>query len=166
VRSGNDAWKGAHAKTCDAIERHAFHTLNQFVAPLVRGGMGSSRLLPAGLTVLETTGRISGKKHQTPLLALSLGDSLLVSTWRGRGSQWLDNVAKEPNVRYWLDGQAYPARATLVAPGGAPDVDDLGASGQLLAAHLSPLVAAGWRFAVLRDSARTRGIGRPKRALR
>lgn len=110
------------------IESGGFRVLNSLTKPCIRLGFGSSSLLPAGLTVLETTGRVSGKKHETALQALFFQGGAMVGTYRGGRSDWLRNVRKEPSVRYWVDGRAREALAEFY-PG-----------------------LAGWAIVVLRDS--------------
>ena len=53
------------AKKRDSIEREFFRTLNRVVEPLVRAGVGSPRIVPGGLIVLETAGRKSGRRVRT-----------------------------------------------------------------------------------------------------
>ena len=94
----------------DSIERDFFRTLNRVVEPLVRAGVGSPRVVPGGLIVLETRGRKSGRLSRTPLAATRFGGYVLVATVRGNRSQWVLNLAAEPRARYWVGGQARLAR--------------------------------------------------------
>jgi deazaflavin-dependent oxidoreductase (nitroreductase family) len=101
--------------------------LNARVESRVRSGFGSPGLLPAGLIVLETTGRRSGQAHRTPLLAtMAPGGFLWISTVLGRRANWLRNAYARPDVRYWLGGCAREGRALVSAAGYAiPDLDEL-----------------------------------------
>ena len=110
-----------------ALVTDLFRSVNALVEPLVRAGVGSPGLWPAGAIVLETTGRVTGRTVSVPLLASVVGDLVVVSTVRSR-SQWLRNVAANPQVRYWLLGRPRAATATVVAQGldtsSAPGVPD------------------------------------------
>jgi len=98
------------------MQTDLFRTLNQFVEPLVRAGVGSPGPWPTGVIVLETRGRKSGRTLSVPLLATLIGDLVLVGTLR-RPSQWVSNIAHTPHVRYWMNGRAREATALVVAPG-------------------------------------------------
>lgn len=104
-----------------------FQRLNARVEPRVRSGFASPGLLPAGLIVLETTGRRSGTTYRTPLLATLAPDGYLwVSTVLGRRADWLRNARANPEVRYWLQGRAREGRALVSAPGlPMPDLSEL-----------------------------------------
>ncbi|MEX1193691.1 MAG: nitroreductase/quinone reductase family protein [Dehalococcoidia bacterium] len=104
-----------------------FRRLNARVEPRVRSGFASPGLLPAGLIVLETTGRRSGQTYRTPLLAtLGPAGCLWISTVLGRRADWLSNAHANPDVRYWLRGRAREGHALVSAPGYAmPDLGDL-----------------------------------------
>ena len=98
------------------LESEFYRGLNQFVEPLVRAGVGSPILSPTGAIVLETIGRRSGRLYKVPLLATRIHDLLLVSTVRRR-SQWLKNLAANPDTRYWMGGRAHEATAFVIAAG-------------------------------------------------
>jgi deazaflavin-dependent oxidoreductase (nitroreductase family) len=89
-----------------------FRALNRVVQPLAKRGVGSPWPLGAGLVVLETTGRTSRLPREVPLVGARVGDTVVVSTVRGR-SQWLRNVEADPAVHVWLDGSRRPATATV-----------------------------------------------------
>jgi hypothetical protein len=127
-----------------------FSSLNRVVEPLVRAGVGSPGLWPVGAIVLETTGRVTGRPVSVPLLAALVGDLVLVSTVRP-GSQWLRNVAANPDVRYWLLGRRRAASATVVGQEfGDPAPADAPARVRWLAAALRPWAdATPASFAVL-----------------
>jgi hypothetical protein len=131
-------------------ETSFFRTLNQFVEPLVRVGVGSPGLLPTGVVILETVGRKSLRRFNVPLLATVLGDLVLVSTVRSR-AQWIRNVAAEPRVRYWMLGRPREATAVVVAPG-LETVDTPGTAQRVrcLASMLRPWSSTlGMSFAIL-----------------
>lgn len=99
-----------------SLEREFFRRLNSVVEPAVRFGIGSPRLLPAGLVVLESTGFKSGQKRRTPLVSVKFLDHLIVMTARGDRSFWVKNLRKQPRVRYWRGGRERQARAFVLAP--------------------------------------------------
>ena len=133
-----------------SLEREVFRKLNAVVEPAVRHGIGSPRLAPAGLIVLESTGFKTGAKRRTPLAALKLGDRILVMTARGERSFWVRNLRKQPRVRYWRGGRERQARAFVMAPGKPfRRPKSLPAPLQAIAARLNPLTKRGWAFAIL-----------------
>lgn len=95
--------------------------------PRVRAGLGWPPLVPAGLILLETKGRKTGKAHTTPLLASRWpGGHLWVTTVLGARSDWLRNAEANPAVRYWLGGQVHEGQAIVAVPGHpAPDLGEL-----------------------------------------
>jgi len=135
-----------------------FAALNSVVEPGVRKGWGSPWLLqPAGLVVVETVTRRSGRRVRVPLAALRVGDSMVVSTVRSRQSQWIRNLAANPEVRYWLGGKPREARAVVYpAGGGKPHAarrpgtaTTVSAAVRALLAALTPYRRAGLAVAVL-----------------
>jgi len=117
----------------------------------VRAGCFSPNLFaPTGLIVLETTGRRSGKTHQTPVFAMLMDGHLIVRTFRGERSAWFQNLRANPKVAYWSGGQKIPARAEVHAPGEECQTAGLppGAALGILAAAMGVRML-GWRFAVL-----------------
>jgi deazaflavin-dependent oxidoreductase (nitroreductase family) len=133
-----------------SLEREFFRKLNAVVEPAVRFGVGSPRLAPAGLIVLESTGFKSGQKRRTPLTAVKLGPYVIVSTVRGERSFWVKNLRKRPRVRYWRGGREHEARAFVLAPGKPyrrpASLPPLMA---LLARRLHRLTRRGWAIAIL-----------------
>ena len=100
----------------ERLEAEFFRGLNQFVEPLVRAGLGAPVLFPAGAIVIETQGRKTGRRLEVPLLAALVGDLVVVSTVRRR-SNWVKNLAANPEVRYWLGGREREATAFAIGPG-------------------------------------------------
>ena len=107
-----------HASTTPAGgEQGLFRTLNCFVEPAVRAGLGGSLAGP-GAFVVETTGRRSGLPRRVPLLGTRVGDTIVVSTIRD-DSQWIRNLEHHPFADVWVAGRPRPATATVVRLPGA-----------------------------------------------
>jgi deazaflavin-dependent oxidoreductase (nitroreductase family) len=139
-----------------SVETQFFKMLNQLVEPHVRAGWGSPRLVPGGLVVLETTGRRTGRRLRVPLAAIEFQKHVVVSTFRGNRSQWVRNVAANPNVRYWLRGRARKATGFVIsAREDAPSERELPAGARWLSRFLIPYTFAGWAFAVLMPRSRS-----------
>ena len=98
-----------------SVEKKLFRTLNSYLEPLIRTGVGSPGLSPVGAVVLETSGRKSGRTYKTPILASEFADLLLVSTVRS-GSQWIKNLAATPQTQVWIRGQTVPVTAYVIGP--------------------------------------------------
>jgi len=96
----------------DNPQQAIFRRLNRVVKPLVKTGLGS--LLPIGLgaVVLESTGRISGKPREVPVLGFRMGDRVVVSTVRSN-SQWLKNLEADDQAAIWWGGKRLDATATV-----------------------------------------------------
>ncbi len=129
------------------LERELFRRINSIVEPAVRRGIGSSRLAPASLIVLETRGFKTGKQRRTPLWSLGLGRYRLVSTVRGDRSFWVKNLQKEPNVTYYLGGKQRRSEALVFAPEQSETHPPRALRG--LAQCLTALTRNGWAFALL-----------------
>jgi len=138
------------------LEREFFRRLNTVVEPAVRRGLGSPRILPGGLIVLETTGFKTGLKRSTPLLATRLGEYVFVSTFRADRSFWIRNLREHPRISYYLGGRKRAARAFVVMagkqyrrpkslPGPIGSITDI----------LAGFTGSGWGFAVLMPERRT-----------
>lgn len=103
------------AQTLFDIPKEFFNGFNRIAEPLIRAGLGNPLFWPTGTIVVETTGRKSGSKINVPLLATRIGEMVVFSTVR-RNSQWLKNIAANPEVRYWLAGQPREAKASVITP--------------------------------------------------
>jgi len=97
------------------FETNFFSGLNQFVEPLVRVGLGGPLLFPAGAIVIETRGRKTGRLSSIPLMAAIVGDLVVVSTLRGR-SNWMKNLAANPEIRFWINGRERAATCFTIGP--------------------------------------------------
>ncbi len=105
------------ATSLSRLEADFFSGLNSVVEPYLRAGFGTPGFCANGIVLIETTGRKTGRIINVPLMAMSVGDVVIVSTVRARRSQWIRNVAANPEVRLWLRGRAHEARAFVIGDG-------------------------------------------------
>jgi hypothetical protein len=94
------------------LQRDVFRTMNRFVKPLVKAGLGSPLPIGLGAVVLETTGRVSGEPREVPVLGLRFGDRIMVSTVRER-SQWVKNLEADNRAAVWFCGGKHSATANV-----------------------------------------------------
>lgn len=94
------------------VSQAVFRTLNRFVKPLVKAGLGSPLPIGLGAVVLESTGRISGEPREVPVLGFRVGKRVMVSTVRS-SSQWVKNLEANDEAAVWYGGKRRPATATV-----------------------------------------------------
>jgi hypothetical protein len=78
--------------------------VNQVVEPIARLGVASQLPIGLALVAVETVGRRTHRVRTVPLLALRVGNRVIVGTVRNR-SQWFANVDATRVARVWLGGQ-------------------------------------------------------------
>lgn len=122
-------------QTLENFQTQFFKELNRFAVPLVRAGFGNPLFWPTGAIVVETTGRKSGQKVNIPVLATRIGSVVVFSTVR-RNSQWLKNLAANPEVRYWLAGKPHDASAFVITSDEKPLLGNLPPQAECLAQFL------------------------------
>jgi deazaflavin-dependent oxidoreductase (nitroreductase family) len=150
-----------------SIEVEFFRFLNRWVEPQIRAGLGSPRLAPGGLIVLETKGRKTGRRARIPLVATRIQGHVLVATYRGARSQWPKNLAANPETRFWMGGKPRPATAFLLTGSRRPrPLPKLPALLRAVVAFLMPYTRAGWVFAILTPRRARRREGPDARASR
>ncbi|MEN8160029.1 MAG: nitroreductase/quinone reductase family protein [Myxococcota bacterium] len=133
-----------------SAEVEFFRFVNRWVEPQIRAGLGSPRMVPGGLIVLETRGRKTGRRSRIPLVATRIQGHVLVGTFRGRRSQWAKNLAAKPETRFWIGGKPRPTTAYVIASSRTPQpLPKLPPLLRAVTALLVPYTLAGWTFAVL-----------------
>jgi deazaflavin-dependent oxidoreductase (nitroreductase family) len=110
----------AAGKRKGGIEVEFFRFLNRWLEPQIRAGLGSPRLAPGGLIVLETRGRKTGRRVRVPLVATRIQGHVLIATFRSGRSQWAKNLAASPETRFWLGGKPRPAEAYVLTANRRP----------------------------------------------
>ncbi|QLI99868.1 nitroreductase family deazaflavin-dependent oxidoreductase [Streptomyces sp. NEAU-sy36] len=65
-------------------------------------------------TLLETTGRVSGKPRRTPVGGRRVGGSFWLVSEYGYGSQYVRNIQADPRVRVRVGGRWYRGVARLL----------------------------------------------------
>jgi deazaflavin-dependent oxidoreductase (nitroreductase family) len=133
-----------------SIEVEFFRFLNRWLEPQIRAGLGSPRLAPGGLIVLETRGRKTGRRTRVPLVATRIQGHVLIATFRGARSQWAKNLSASPETRFWMGGRLRPADAYVLTARHRPrPLPKLPALLRLVVVFLTPYTHAGWSFAIL-----------------
>lgn len=104
--------QNALSDTRSAAERYVFRALNAVVIPALDAGIGNPLPLGVGPVVVDTVGRVSGKKRRVPLLSVRVGDSIYVSTVRS-SSNWFANLEATPTADVRLHGTDRTVTATV-----------------------------------------------------
>lgn len=133
------------------MESEFFRALNSLVEPAAKAGFFSPDRWPAGVIVLETTGRRTGNARSIPVMAIVIDGHAIIGTARGERSDWFRNLQASPDTRYWLGGELHEGRAMTFAPGQEqPSTEALPALVQDAVCGMLPAVEAlGCRFVVL-----------------
>ncbi|MDW3179268.1 MAG: nitroreductase/quinone reductase family protein [Acidimicrobiia bacterium] len=92
--------------------KELFRTINRFVKPAVKAGLGSPLPVGLGAVVLESTGRKSGLAREVPVLGFRVGKKVYISTVRER-SQWLKNLEASDKAGVWYCGSRKDATACV-----------------------------------------------------
>jgi hypothetical protein len=94
------------------VTQELFRSLNRFVKPVVKAGLGSPLPIGLGAVVVESTGRKSGVVREVPVLGLRLGSKVFVTTVRDN-SQWMKNLEASDEAGVWYCGERHGARASV-----------------------------------------------------
>jgi hypothetical protein len=100
------------SKASNDISKAVFRRVNRLVKPLVKAGLGSPLPVGLGAVVLESTGRVSGKPREVPVLGFRVGNRVVVSTIRS-GSQWVKNLEADDQAAVWFCGKRRDAIASV-----------------------------------------------------
>lgn len=87
-------------------------------------------LAPRHFALLETTGRKSGRRRQTPVGGARLGSAFWIVAVHGRDCAYVKNLTAEPAVRVKVRRTWHAGRAVVV-----PDDDALARHHQIVAAN-------------------------------
>jgi len=132
------------------LEAEIYRRVNSVLEPAIRRGLGAPLLTPAGLVVVEMTGRRSGEPRRVPLAALRFGAYLMIGTVRGESSLWVRNLAANGAVRVWLAARARAMRAFVLRPGASTRMPRaLPPALRPIWRALAPLPERGFAFALL-----------------
>ena len=93
-------------------KKQVFDRVNKVVAPLARSGLAAPLPVGPGLVMLRTAGRVTGRRHEVPLLSVRLGHLVMVGTVRPT-SHWFKNLSVDPAPEVWVDGKVRPAEAKV-----------------------------------------------------
>ncbi|MEO7712522.1 MAG: nitroreductase/quinone reductase family protein [Gemmatimonadaceae bacterium] len=139
-----------YVQSAPNLERDFYRTLNAALEPWLLAGAGSPGLLPVGIVLIETTGRLSDQPRRSPVAAQLIEGHLIVSTVRGSRSQWMRNLQAAPAVRAWISGEPRDFSATFWQPAQPMDVPlSFPDSVRAVLSAVLPLTALGLTVAVL-----------------
>jgi len=86
--------------------RHYFKYLNKFMIWMWRLGLGGMmNIWPdvfGRIMIITHTGRISGRRYQTPVNFTIIGDDIYCTAGFGKDSDWFRNLLADPQVEVWL----------------------------------------------------------------
>jgi deazaflavin-dependent oxidoreductase (nitroreductase family) len=94
--------------------------VNERVVEQFRAGGEVEGMHRDRLVLLTTTGRLSGRRHTTPMMFVREGDHILViasNVGAKPDPQWYRNLLERPSVHVELDGEEYDANATVLEGG-------------------------------------------------
>ena len=78
--------------------------MNRLSKPIVLRRAGTSGSPTA---VVRHVGRVTGRQHQTPVVAATVNDGFVVALPYGAGTDWLKNVRAAGKATILVDGQAH-----------------------------------------------------------
>ena len=96
--------------------RRFFHAMNHGMVLMLRLGLGRlCEWWPAGfgrIMVIEHHGRRTGKQYLTPVNYAPVDGDVYCLAGFGPGTDWYQNIMKDPRVRLWLPLGRRAARAS------------------------------------------------------
>lgn len=107
----SSGWRPSHSLR--PVTRAVFDRVNAVVEPIASHPWSGPPVVGVGLTLVETTGRRTGRVRVRPVLAGRVGALVAVGTARRR-SDWVANVRSEPVGHVWLDGERVPSVASAI----------------------------------------------------
>ena len=96
------------------VQWAAGHSLNRAAVGVLRLGLPFPPYGSEDAVVLETYGRVSGKRRLTPVGCLREGERLLVVAEHGRRADWVRNALAAGSIRLWLGGRQYRGRVEVL----------------------------------------------------
>ncbi|MER6536681.1 nitroreductase/quinone reductase family protein [Streptomyces sp. 900105755] len=103
-----------------------------------------TRLMPFQ-TLLETTGRVSGRPRRTPLGGRRVGESFWLVSEFGTKSQYVRNIQADPRVRVRIGGRWHSGTAHLL-----PDDDPIARLRTLPRGNSAAVKALGTQLLTIR----------------
>ncbi len=86
--------------------RHYFKYLNKFMIWMWRLGLGGlMNIWPdvfGRIMIITHTGRISGRRYQTPVNFAIIGGDIYCTAGFGKDADWFRNLLADPQVEVWL----------------------------------------------------------------